>query len=138
MLIAHLQHYLFSLIRFHFLEIWLLLEKYTSSLYDEFSKNEKVKNLLGSIKSLSDIPIEILSKYYARLFTAESDFYKNINKDLGLNKKEKYLQYIKTLYEGVKLKSLPLASDNILYRGAKISKDEINIPFFSEIKHSEL
>ena len=55
---------------------------YTSSLYDEFSKNEKVKKLLGSIKSLSDIPIEILSKYYARLYTAESDFYKNINKDL--------------------------------------------------------
>ena len=80
------------------------MEKYTSSLYDEFSKNEKVKKLLGSIRSLSDIPIEILSKYYARLYTAESDFYKNINKDLGLNKVEKYLPYIKTLYEGVKLK----------------------------------
>ena len=62
------------------------MEKYTSSLYDEFSKNEKVKKLLGSIRSLSDIPIEILSKYYARLYTAESDFYKNINKDLGSNK----------------------------------------------------
>ena len=101
------------------------MEKYTSSLYDEFSKNEKVKNLLGSIRSVSDIPIEILSKYYARLYTAESDFYKNINKDLGLNKVEKYLPYIKTLYEGVKLKSLPLANNNILYRGSKISNDEI-------------
>ena len=80
---------------------------------------------VASIKSLSDIPIEILSKYYARLYTAESDFYKNINKDLGLNKVEKYLPYIKTLYEGVKLKSLPLANKNILYRGSKISNDEI-------------
>ena len=101
------------------------MEKYTSSLYDEFSKNEKVNNLLGSIKTFSDIPFEILSKYYARLYTAESDFYKNINKDLGLNKVVKYLPYIKTLYEGVKLKSLPLANKNILYRGSKISNEEI-------------
>jgi len=102
------------------------MEKYTSSLYDDYSKNnEDVKNLLGSIKSISDIPMEILSKYYARLYTAESDFYKNINKDLRLNKVEKYLSYIKTLYEGVKLKSLPLANNNILYRGSKISNDEI-------------
>ena len=101
------------------------MERYTSSLYDEYSKNEKVKKLLGSIRSLSDIPIEILSKYYARLYIAESDFYYNINKDLSLNKVEKYLPYIKTLYEGVKLKSLPLANNNILYRGSKISNDEI-------------
>ena len=81
------------------------MERYTSSLYDEYSKNEKVNNLLGSIKNMSEIPIEILSKYYARLYTAESDFYKNINKDLGLNRVEKYLPYIKILYEGVKLKN---------------------------------
>lgn len=70
-------------------------------------------------------PIELLSKYYARLYKIESDFYRNINKDLGLNKKEKYLPLIKTLYEGVKLKSLSLASNNILYRGSKISNEEI-------------
>ena len=39
------------------------MERYTSSLYDEYSKNEKVNNLLGSIKNMSEIPIEILSKY---------------------------------------------------------------------------
>ena len=101
-------------------------DKYTSSLFDEYSKdNEEIIELLGSIKSISDIPVEILSKYYARLYTAESNFYKNLNKDLGLNKVEKYLQFIKTLYEGVKLKSLPLSNNNVLYRGSKISNDEI-------------
>ena len=45
---------------------------------------------------------------------------------MGFNKKEKYLPYIKILYEGVKLKSLKLASNNILYRGAKIFNEEIN------------
>ena len=58
-----------------------------------------------------------------------------IFKDLGLNKKEKYLKYIKTLYEGIKLKSLPLASNNISHRGSKISSEEINILYFSEIKN---
>ena len=102
------------------------MDKFTSSLYDEYSKdNYNIQNLLGPIKNISDIPIEILSKYYARLYTAESKFYDDINKDLGLNKSEKYLPYIKTLYEGVKLKSLPLANNNILYRGSKISNDEI-------------
>ena len=42
-----------------------------------------------------------------------------------MNNKDKYLSYIKTFYEGVKLKSLPLANDKILYRGGYLSNDEI-------------
>ena len=102
------------------------MEEVTNSLYNNYSKDKnELKKLLGSIKSMRDIPIEILSKYYARLYTIESNFYKDINKDLGLNKREKYLSFIKTLYEGVKLKSLSLASNNILYRGSKISNEEV-------------
>ena len=56
----------------------------------------------------------------------ESQFYNDINKDLRENKKDKYLLYIKILYEGIKLKVLPIANDNILYRGSKISNNEIN------------
>jgi len=102
------------------------MNEYSNSLYKTYSKNNKdLKILLDSIKSMINVPIQLLSKYYARLYTIESEFYRNINKDLGLNKKEKYLPFIKTLYEGVKLKSLSLASNNILYRGAKISNEEI-------------
>ena len=102
------------------------MDEYTNSLYETYAKdNDNLKTLLGSIKSLINIPIEILSKYYAKLYTADSNFYRDINKDLGLNKKEKYLPFIKTLYEGVKLKSLSLASNNILYRGSKISNEEV-------------
>ena len=103
------------------------IEKYTNKLYDKYSKEKfELKELLGSIKSINDIPIEILCKYYIKLYTADSSFHKNMNKDLGLNKKEEYLSYIKILYEGVKLKSLPLTNSNILYRGTKISNKEIN------------
>jgi len=103
------------------------IEEYTNLLFDEYSKNSKnIKKLFDSIESISNIPIEILSKYYARLYTINSDFQKDLNKDLRLNKIEKYLPFIKIFYEGVKLKSLPLTQNNILYRGAQISKDEIN------------
>ena len=104
-------------------------EIYTKYLYNNYARqNEKIKFLLESIISIPNIPIEILSKYYARLYTADSSFYKKMNRDLGQNCEEnkKYLNFIKVLYEGVKLKSLPLANENVLYRAAKISKIEIN------------
>ena len=107
------------------------VEKYTNEIYEKYSKeNKDINELLTQIKSLKDIPIELLSKYYIRAYTMESNFYTDINKDLGLNKKENHLPFIKTLYEGTKLKSLSLASNNTLYRGAKIANDEIN-----KIKH---
>ena len=74
------------------------MDEYTNILYNDYSKdNVKLKILLDSIKSMRIIPIEILSKYYARLYTIEPNFYRDINCDLGLNKKEKYLSFIKTL-----------------------------------------
>ena len=115
------------------------MDKYTLNLYTKYSKNQDIKKLLDSIKYFPNIPIEILSKYYAKLYTIESDFYKNLIKDLGLNKVEQYLPYIKTLYEGVKLKSLPLANDNILFSGIKVSNDEIKkIKNYINIKIKDL
>ena len=102
------------------------IEKYTEYIYNEYSSNDDIKKLFKDIKSIRDIPKELLSKYYARLYTFESAFYRNLNKELRENKKAKYLQYIKILYEGVKLKALPLASNKILYRGSVISNDELD------------
>ena len=41
------------------------------------------------------------------------------------SKINKHLPFIKILYEGIKLKSFPLASDIELFRGSKISHNEI-------------
>ena len=102
------------------------IEKYTEILYSKYSdSSSELKELLNQIKSVYDIPIELLSKYYARLYTIESDFYRDINNDLRNNKTMDYLPYIKVLYEGVKLKSLNITNDSELYRGSKISLDEI-------------
>ena len=102
------------------------IEKYNSFLYTTYSKeNEEIKNLLGSVDSIPSIPLEILSKYYSRLYTAKTDFYKDINKAFKLNQMEKHLPFIRVLYEGIKIKSLPLASNYMLYKGLKMPNEEI-------------
>ena len=59
------------------------MEKYINELYNEYSKkSDELKQLLEQIDSIPNIPIEILSKYYSRLFTAASCFHSDINKDL--------------------------------------------------------
>jgi len=101
------------------------IDIYTKTLYYNYSEgNDKIRDLLGSIETMTNIPIELLSKYYARIYTAEN-FGNKLNRDLNLNKTENYLLFIKILYEGLKLKSLPLASKNTLYKGAILSNDEI-------------
>ena len=102
------------------------MEEYIKSLYNIYYKDENIKKLLEQILYLKNIPIEILSKYFARLYTLNTSFQKNLNKDLIMKKKEKYLPYIKTFYEGVKLRSLPLANNIILYRAGNLSNDEMN------------
>ena len=115
------------------------IKKYTENLYNKYSTNNEVEKLLYSIKYIKDIPMELLSKYYGRLYTLESKFYYDINKDLRESKKDEYMQYIKILYEGIKLKSLPLASNNILYRGSKITNHEISkIKEYLKIKKDDL
>ena len=104
------------------------IEEYTKSLYNIYSKdNDKIKILLEQIVNMKNIPTEILIKYYSRLYSLYSNFNKDLNKNLRINNKDKYLPYIKTLYKGVKLKSLPLANNNILYLFGNLSSDEINI-----------
>ena len=78
------------------------IEKYTLGLYEKYKNDKNVENLLSLIQSIPNIPIELLSKYYARLYTLESDFYKKMNEALGEKKREEYLPFIKILYEGVK------------------------------------
>ena len=103
------------------------INKYNTLLYNTYSKeNSAVEELLGQITSVPDIPIEILSKYYARLYSNYCKFHSDLNKDLRLNKKSRHLPFIKALYEGVRLKSLPLCNNKELYRGGHLSIEELN------------
>ena len=104
------------------------IEKYINYLYDAYSKeeNKELKKILDILKKVQNIPIEILSKYFIRLYTLESNLYKNINKDLESNKIEEHLPFILVLYEGIKLKSLSISQNANLYCASKISAIDLN------------
>ena len=100
---------------------------YNLNLYETYKNiDHKAIKLLEKITSRQNIPIEILSKYYVRFYSAETPFYHDMNENLRRNRREEYLTFIKTLYEGIKLKALELYNDNeYLYRGCAISNNEI-------------
>ncbi len=103
------------------------IEKFNEYLYSKYlNKIQNMNELLDDINTVSNIPIELLCKYYIRLFTMDSKFYKDMNNDLRHDKKKIFLPFIKVLYKGLKLKSLSLTSEKELYRGSKISENEIN------------
>ena len=57
------------------------MEEYSISLYNIYSKeNSIIKNLLEQILIMKNIPIEILCKYYARIYTVEIIFIKILMK----------------------------------------------------------
>ena len=113
-------------------------EIFNQSLIEKYANEDNLNKLLNSI-NIKEIPIEILSKYYSRIFTAESNFYKDVNEDLIENKIESYLPYIKALYESIELESFPLASNKTLYRGGKLSNDEIEkIQSYFQNKNKDL
>jgi len=105
------------------------VEEFNEFLDRNYSKkSEYIKNQLIWIRTMFNIPIELLSKYYIRFYTdEESQFYSALNRDLRNNKKDNYITFIKVLYEGIKLKSLPICFDKKLYRGSKLSNNEIKL-----------
>ena len=100
-------------------------EDFIKSIYMNENCNE-LKMLLNSIIQIPEIPIELLSKYYVRIYTSQC-FYKKINEDLRNTNKDSYLPYLITLFKAIKLKSLPLNSNNILYKFILLSKMEIHM-----------
>lgn len=70
-------------------------DQYTFSLFEKYSKeNEQIQNILNEIESNPNITLEELSRYYVRLYSIESDFYKDINESLRAEKSDKSNKYI--------------------------------------------
>ena len=111
---------------------YIYKEEFLKFLNEKYSKNLSYNNneiiqLINQIQSVDNIPLELLSKYYVRIYTLESDFYRDINESLGENKILYYLPYIKVLYEGIKLKSLLTSTYKILYSSEFISNNEFQL-----------
>ena len=96
-------------------------------LENMYSNFNTLGHLINQIKYLDNIPLELLSKYFLRLYFVKSDFYKDMQMNLQQNKLLYYMPYITVLYEGLKLKSLPVTSHEVLFRSSKISNDELQL-----------
>ena len=90
--------------------------------FNEGELNSLIKNLY----LFKYLPFEILSKYWARCYTIESDFYKILNNDLMKSKlSSNYKTFIKVLYKGIDINSLKSYQGKYLYRGSVLNKIEV-------------
>ncbi len=88
--------------------------------------NKDLNDLYFNLKYFKNIPLEIFSKYSARTYTYETEFYKTINNDLMKSKMNDYYKtYIKILYNGIEIKSFSSFTGQFLYRGSMINKNEV-------------
>ena len=113
----------------HFIKSYLIskksLEEMKKNFLSIFGKDKRIIDYIYPQKEKKiDIPYHILAKFYARLYTLESDFYYRINKDLTNKKFDFYRNYIFLLYNGLHKKTLKNYSSSELYRGGVLSKQE--------------
>ena len=87
---------------------------------------EELNNLVKNLSFFKNIPFEVLSKYWARFYTAESNFYKVLNNNLmKSNLSSNYKVFIKMLYKGVEIDSIKSYRGKNLFRGSNINKTEV-------------
>ena len=72
------------------------------------------------------IPYHILAKYYLHLYTLDSNFYNELNRDLEQGKFDKYRTYIYLLYSCLNKGLFESFNKTKLYRGGTLSKEEFN------------
>ena len=93
---------------------------YLSTSYNE------TKNLISQFENIAEMPIEIVCKYWARIYTLnKGKFYANLNNGLREKKFKLFLPFIKMMYEGIKKKVFKSITNVKLYSGGFISNLEL-------------
>lgn len=100
--------------------------EFNKYMLKKYSTEKKLVNLFKQINFEFQIPNEVISKYWVRAYIAETNFYKDMNKDLRLGKIDKYLPFIYMMYNGVNIKSFSYEPNCKLYRGAFFEQAEID------------
>ena len=89
--------------------------------------NPELNNIIKNLNLFGYIPFQILTKYWVRLYTIESQFYKILNNDLMKSiLHSSYKIFIKMMYTGVSINSIKSYPGKFLYRGSSINKIEID------------
>ena len=112
----------------HFIRSYLISKKDLEEMENNFLSifGKKIMDYIYPQKEKKiNIPLHILAKYYANLYTSEEvGFYPRMNKDLTNQKFDLYRTYIFLLYNGIHKKTLKNYTSSKLYRGAALSKNE--------------
>ena len=127
--INELRDLIFPLKLIEFIEFPSKIEimEFNQFLLDNYCQNNKSLNeLTKQLLIDTKIPIQILVKYWIRIYTIESPFYHEMNFTLNEKKNNDFDVYIRVLYQGLITKSIKPLIDQILYRGSKINIKEKN------------
>ena len=100
------------------------IKRTNSYILENYGKIDEIKNLVIPLLTTENIPNNIIAKFWGRIYTIESPFYRNLNNGLMKLENENYNEYIQMLYAG--LKEFEYKENDELYRGANISETEIN------------
>ena len=100
------------------------VELFNKSMCNIFKKSG-VYSLFEQLQSCKDIPNEIVSKYWIKSYLNDLIFTDYINKDLSKGKNSQNLIYIQMMYEGIKIKSLSLQTQNSIYSGAYVNVNDL-------------
>ena len=98
---------------------------FINELYKQYHNDPKYIELLGQMHSIQDIPVELISKYYIKMYTIEGNFYKNMKNQLLAENFDFYWPYIKTLYESLEKDALKQCIDKELYSAQFLSEIQI-------------
>ena len=97
------------------------LNNYIQNNFDQI----KIQKYMIPMIYIEKLPIEILSKFFVRIYTEETLFYHSLNQSL-MRKENTYDTFVKVMYKGLNIGSLHKSKEEILYRGSKMSQDEID------------
>ena len=97
------------------------IQKFNNYMLYQYNTEEKLVSLFEQLINIEKIPHEIISKYWVRAYTLESNFYRKMNKDLRQSNTNNYLTYIQMMYEAIKINSFPINKSKYLYRGTYFS-----------------
>jgi hypothetical protein len=104
--------------------------KFEKFIHNNF-KAKTIQKIIIPMLYFEKYPREIVSKFFARMYSENTSFYREINKSL-MKKETDYDTYVKAMYEGLYIGSLLPCKDDILYRGSRMTRkdlDDIRNPF---------
>jgi len=105
------------------------IEEYNEFLFNNYSENTFNEELF-QIYDMHNIPIELLSKYYIKLYSNGDDIYTNMKYDLMTKKNgfdSPFIPFVKIIYNAMKKEAFNLSCQNKLYCSIELGVHEKEI-----------